>query len=196
MSPPVLGPEAIAITSNLLREPLSSTLWLTIRLLRHLSLLRSLCLRGLFPLSDLWYSSQSPSHRQSTFTTHELRLVLSQSKPRLKLCRWLGGSVQKFHTPYFLQSSILTYYKHSPQRVSESSHPTQYIFEGDFSLFLFSSYIIPKWSGNVKLNRIFFYLFFRYSYESLTHSIRLSCFSLLILLYVFILWFHFSLNTT
>ena len=29
-------------------------------------------LRGLFPLSDLWYSSQSPSHRQSTFTTHEI----------------------------------------------------------------------------------------------------------------------------
>ena len=30
-----------------------------------------------------------------------LRLVLSQSKPRLVLCRWLAGSIQRIHTPYF-----------------------------------------------------------------------------------------------
>jgi len=176
MSHTALEPEALAITSHFLCVPLK---W-------------GACSPSL--ISDTHLKPRHIGRLRSLLT--KLRLVLSQSKPRLKLCRWLGGSVQKFHTPYFLQSSILTYYKHSPQRVSESSHPTQYIFEGDFSLFLFSSYIIPKWSGNVKLNRIFFYLFFRYSYESLTHSIRLSCFSLLILLYVFILWFHFSLNTT
>ena len=38
----------------------------------------------------------------------KLRLVLSQSKPRLKLCRWLGGNVQKIHIPYFKQSHPLS----------------------------------------------------------------------------------------
>ena len=146
MSHTALRPESFATDSNLLRE-ISEVF--DRGLVDNPNVTPSLS--GLFPLSDLWYSSHAPSHRPSTFTTHELRLVLSQSKPRLKLCRWLGGSVQKFHTPYFLQSSILTYYKHSPQRVSESSRPTQYIFEGDsLSLFLFSSYIISKLGNNVK----------------------------------------------
>ena len=103
MSHTALRPETLAIVSNLLRE--NSEVF-DKGLVDNSNVTPSL--RGLFPLSDLWYSSHAPSHRQSTFITHELRLVLSQSKLRLKLCRWLGGSVQKFHTPYFIQSHPLS----------------------------------------------------------------------------------------
>ena len=47
-----------------------STMWST--LATHLP---SLCLSGLFPLSDPWDSSQSPSHRQSTFEPCVLQCV-------------------------------------------------------------------------------------------------------------------------
>jgi hypothetical protein len=49
----------------------------------------------------------APSHRPSTSKFAKLRLVLSQSKPRLELCRWLGGSVQRIHTPYFIWSTFI-----------------------------------------------------------------------------------------
>ena len=60
------------------------------------------CLSGLFPLSDLWYSSQSPSHRPSTPRLRELREVFSWSSSHWVLCRWLAGVNQRITTPLFL----------------------------------------------------------------------------------------------
>jgi len=40
-----------------------------------------LCLSGLFPLSDPWYSSHSPSHRPSTSLLCVLQLSLSRTTP-------------------------------------------------------------------------------------------------------------------
>ena len=39
------------------------------------------CLSGLFPLSDLWYSSRSPSHQPSTSLLCVLQLSLSRTTP-------------------------------------------------------------------------------------------------------------------
>jgi len=60
------------------------------------------CLGGLFPPSDLWYSSQSPSHRPSTPRLRELREVFSWSSSHWVLCRWLAGVYQRITTPLFL----------------------------------------------------------------------------------------------
>ena len=80
-----------------------STLWLTVRLLRHDSLLRSLCLRGLFPPSDLWYSSHSPSHQPSTSTySAYYSYPLVEYEPHWVLCRWLAGVNQRITLPLFL----------------------------------------------------------------------------------------------
>ena len=40
-----------------------------------------LCLSGMFPLSDPWYSSHSPSHRPSTSLLCVLQLSLSRTTP-------------------------------------------------------------------------------------------------------------------
>jgi len=60
------------------------------------------CLGGLFPPSDLWYSSRSPSHRPSTPRLRELRGVFSWSPLHWVLCRWLAGVYQRITTPLFL----------------------------------------------------------------------------------------------
>ena len=44
----------------------------------------------------------TPSHRQSTFELCVLLMSLSRTWTASKLCRWLGGSVQRIHTPYFI----------------------------------------------------------------------------------------------
>ena len=68
----------------------------------------TLSLSGLFPLSDLWYSSQAPSHRPSTFEPCVLLMPLSRTWTASKLCRWLGGNAQKIRTPYSIQSHPLS----------------------------------------------------------------------------------------
>ena len=63
-----------------------------------------LCLSGLFPLSDLWYSSSSLSHRPSTFELCELLVSLSRTHNTSKLCRWLAGVFRESLHPYFIRS--------------------------------------------------------------------------------------------
>ena len=137
MSHLALGPEALAIASNPLRE-ISEYLWerydAYLRLLNTFVLLvlrgapylsqkfsefdKGLVdnsnvtpsLSGLFPLSDLWYSSQAPSHRPSTFEPCVLLMPLSRTWTASKLCRWLGGSNQRNPAPYFIRSSVLRSY--------------------------------------------------------------------------------------
>ena len=50
----------------------------------------------------------TPSQRQSTFELCVLLISLSRTWTASKLCRWLGGSVQRIHTPYFIQAKFLT----------------------------------------------------------------------------------------
>ena len=65
-----------------------------------------LLLSSLFLLSDPWHSSHSPSHRPSTSTLHDLSppllsVSLVDNTGVVELCRWLAGSIQRIHTPYF-----------------------------------------------------------------------------------------------
>ena len=62
--------------SDLILPYFVSTAWRT--LATHLP---SLCLGGLFPPSDLWYSSSSLSHRPSTSLLYVLQLSLSRTTP-------------------------------------------------------------------------------------------------------------------
>ena len=64
------------------------------------------CLSGLFPLSDLWYSSSSLSHRPSTFQLCELLVSLSRTHNTSKLCRGLAGVFRESLHPYFIRSSF------------------------------------------------------------------------------------------
>ena len=66
-----------------------------------------LCLSGLFPLSDLWYSSSSLSHRPSTFELCELLVSLSRTLTTLVLCRSLAGVNQRITLPLFYTVIIL-----------------------------------------------------------------------------------------
>ena len=68
--------------------------------------LPSLCLSGLFPLSDPWYSSSSPSHRPSTSRySAYYNVPLSRTHTTSVLCRWLAGDNQKLLIPYFIRST-------------------------------------------------------------------------------------------
>ena len=136
MSHTALRPETLAIVSNLLRE--NSEVF-DKGLVDNSNVTPSL--RGLFPLSDLWYSSHAPSHRQSTFITHELRLVLSQSKPRLKLCRWLGGNVQRIkHSLFYTVAPFIA--KASPLRFWELPSYAVNLWGGCLSIFSHSLLIL------------------------------------------------------
>ena len=89
------------------RTPTNHTMRLTwtlrhCDLLRFLSLLPSLCLRGLFPLSDSWHSSHSPSHQPSTSRySASYSYPLVEYEPHWVFCRWLAGDNQKIPIPYF-----------------------------------------------------------------------------------------------
>ena len=65
------------------------------------------CLSGLFPLSDLWYSSHSPWHRPSTSKLCVLRVSLSRTLTTLVLCRSLAGVNQRITLPLFYTVIIL-----------------------------------------------------------------------------------------
>ena len=128
MSRLALGPDVLAMTSNPLRE-ISEYLWerhdAYLRLLNTFVLL---VLRGapylsqkfsefdkglvdnsnvtpslssLFLLSDPWHSSHSPSHRPSTPKPCALLMPLSRAWTASKLCRWLGGNVQRIQHSLF-----------------------------------------------------------------------------------------------
>ena len=74
-----------------------STGWRT--LATHLP---SLCLRGLFPPSDPWHSSHSPSHQPSTSRYSAFySYPLVEYEPHWVFCRWLAGDNQKILIPYF-----------------------------------------------------------------------------------------------
>ena len=110
MSHTALEPETLAIVSHFLCVPLKFDRGLV----DNPNVTPSL--RGLFPLSDLWHSSQ-PRHigRLRSLLT-KLRLVLSQSKPRLKLCRWLGGNVQRIQHSLFF--TVINSHIYSKSRLS------------------------------------------------------------------------------
>ena len=66
------------------------------------------CLSGLFPLSDLWYSSHSPSHRPSTSTYSAFySCPLVEHSPHWVLCRSLAGVNQRITLPLFYTVIIL-----------------------------------------------------------------------------------------
>ena len=69
----------------------------------------------------------TPSHRPSTFELCDLLMPLSQASGASKLCRWLGGADQRILSPYFIRSSILTYYRHSLQEVLKFNLLTQHV---------------------------------------------------------------------
>ena len=108
MSPPVLGPEALAITSNLLRKPLSCRELLPLQpsptCARHLGLL--VLLTG------------ANQHRVIPPASYGgVYDIYPRTQSAVTLYR--GGSRgEGCQPPYFIRSSILTYYRHSPQGVS------------------------------------------------------------------------------
>ena len=114
------------------------------------------CLSGLFPLSDLWYSSQSPSHRPSTPRLRELREVFSWSSSHWVLCRWLAGVNQRITPPLFLMVYILLTF-------SVLSHCYRTI--------------IPQLCENVKCLYVFFFIFLTcfYRLHTLVYHTILKC---------------------
>ena len=78
---------------------------------RYISLLRQVkysCDTSSFTLSrglvlPFWSLTliSSPSHRPSTFELCDLRVSLSRTHSTSKLCRWLGGSVQRIQHSLF-----------------------------------------------------------------------------------------------
>ena len=86
--------------------------------------LPSLCLSGLFPLSDLWYSSSSLSHRPSTFLLYVLQLSLSRTYTALVLCRWLAGVYQRITTPLFYSVNFLNPYVFYPLSLLQDHYTT------------------------------------------------------------------------
>jgi len=103
------------------------------------------CLSGLFPLSDLWYSSQSPSHRPSTPRLRELREVFSWSSSHWVLCRWLAGVYQRITTPLFLMviNCHMFFY---PLSLLQDHYTTTMrecqVFIRIFIIFLYVSYLL------------------------------------------------------
>jgi hypothetical protein len=143
MSHLALRPESFATNSYLLRGSL-----------RYMQAAASAALLDFCPSSR---SSDSFDKGQPApaNTPHLLRWCpLTQSPNPFSRHPCIGGGSSRgegCQPPYFSRSSVLTYKAFLIQGDSESSHPTQYIFEGDsLSLFLFSSYIIPKRASNVK----------------------------------------------
>ena len=106
MSPPVLGPEAMAIASNLLREPLRCRELLPLQpsptCARHLGLL--VLLTG------------ANQHRVIPPASYGgVYDIYPRTQSAVTLYR--GGSRgEGCQPPYFIRSSIITYYRHSPQR--------------------------------------------------------------------------------
>ena len=97
---------AIPPNSSLLRRGIRQE-WCT--LLRHTSFTLSRWLVRTFWSLRL---ISSPSHRPSTFELCDLLMPLSQASGASKLCRWLGGSVQRiqhslFYSVIFLQIIFL-----------------------------------------------------------------------------------------
>ena len=167
MSRPALGPEALAIASNPLRE-ISEVF--DRGLVDNSNVTPSL--RGLFPLSDLWYSSQAPSHRPSTFEPCVLLMPLSRTWTASKLCRWLGGSNQRIPAPYFIRSSVLRSYLLSLVVISLNLL-TQHILQvssagaGSFPLLrdsIFSHSLLILYQNWYKVSRQFV-SFFRISWK-------------------------------
>ena len=112
----------------------SDVLWGPQRYMNSLRQVKYSCDTSSFTLSErpvpsLWSLRliSSPSHRQSTPELCVLLIPLSRVWTASELCRWLAGHNQRILTPYFIQSSILTYRQISLECVYIFNLLTQHI---------------------------------------------------------------------